>query len=173
MSTRDRWPRRRGSKIVLEHTSTPNPTPVPTNPHPTSNRPNASQHLHAVTGSHHRTHSSSGPKPTPTTGGAPCTSTTTTTPTQTTPHSTTRTRTTTAFEATSKRRKGFPSETSVKRGHRAITTAHGQKELLEKLGRNDLCPCGSGQRFQDLLPQDRPLSMAPTALTTTEADPNP
>lgn len=28
---------------------------------------------------------------------------------------------------------------------------HGNKELLEKLGRNDLCPCDSGRRFQKLL----------------------
>jgi uncharacterized protein YecA (UPF0149 family) len=45
----------------------------------------------------------------------------------------------------SKRRKGFPSETKVKRGLRIV---HGTKELLEKLGRNDLCPCGSGKRFK-------------------------
>jgi uncharacterized protein YecA (UPF0149 family) len=48
------------------------------------------------------------------------------------------------FEITSKRRKGFPSETQVKRGVRIV---HGNKELKEKLGRNDLCPCGSGRRF--------------------------
>ena len=48
------------------------------------------------------------------------------------------------FEITSKRRKGFPSETQVKRGVRVV---HGDKELTEKLGRNDLCPCGSGHRF--------------------------
>ncbi|MFD0876947.1 SEC-C metal-binding domain-containing protein [Massilia pinisoli] len=24
---------------------------------------------------------------------------------------------------------------------------HGEKELLEKLGRNDPCPCGSGRHF--------------------------
>jgi len=48
------------------------------------------------------------------------------------------------FEITSKRRKGFPSETRVKRGVRVV---HGNKELSEKLGRNDLCPCGSGRRF--------------------------
>jgi uncharacterized protein YecA (UPF0149 family) len=48
------------------------------------------------------------------------------------------------FEITSKRRKGFPSETQVKRGRRIV---HGTKELLEKLGRNDLCPCGSGRSF--------------------------
>lgn len=49
-----------------------------------------------------------------------------------------------AFEPTSKRRKGFPSETRVKRGVRIV---HGNKELIEKLGRNDLCPCGSRKRF--------------------------
>ena len=48
------------------------------------------------------------------------------------------------FEITSKRRKGFPSETQVKRGVRVV---HGHKELREKLGRNDLCPCGSGSTF--------------------------
>jgi uncharacterized protein YecA (UPF0149 family) len=49
-----------------------------------------------------------------------------------------------SFEITSKRRKGFPSETQVKRGMRVV---HGNKELCEKLGRNDLCPCGSGRSF--------------------------
>jgi hypothetical protein len=48
------------------------------------------------------------------------------------------------FEITSKRRKGFPSETRVKRGMRIV---HGHKELSEKLGRNDLWPCGSGRSF--------------------------
>ena len=48
------------------------------------------------------------------------------------------------FYITSKRRKGFPSETRVKKGVRIV---HGFKELREKLGRNDLCPCGSGHRF--------------------------
>lgn len=28
---------------------------------------------------------------------------------------------------------------------------HGDKELTEKLGRNDLCPCGSNRRFQKML----------------------
>ncbi len=51
----------------------------------------------------------------------------------------------------SKRRKGFPSERCVKRGQRVV---RGDKELVEKLGRNDLCPCGSGKRFQEVLPQD-------------------
>lgn len=48
------------------------------------------------------------------------------------------------FEITSKRRRGFPSETQVRRGVRVV---HGNKELSEKLGRNDLCPCGSGRSF--------------------------
>ena len=50
----------------------------------------------------------------------------------------------TNFKITSKRQKGFPSETNVKRGVRVV---HGDKELREKLGRNDLCPCGSGHSF--------------------------
>jgi uncharacterized protein YecA (UPF0149 family) len=50
------------------------------------------------------------------------------------------------FEVTSKRRKGYPSETHVKTGLRVV---HGNKELLEKLGRNDLCPCGSLQKFKN------------------------
>ena len=54
-------------------------------------------------------------------------------------------RTTRFFEITSKRRKGFPSETRVQRGVRVV---HGDKELREKLGRNDPCPCGSGRRFK-------------------------
>ncbi len=58
-------------------------------------------------------------------------------------------KTTCAFEVTSKRRKGFPSETGVKRGDRIV---RGVKELAEKLGRNDPCPCGSARSFQALLP---------------------
>ena len=52
----------------------------------------------------------------------------------------------------SKRRRGFPSETHVKRGRRVV---HGEKELIEKLGRNDPYPCGSGRRFQDVLLAER------------------
>lgn len=59
-----------------------------------------------------------------------------------------------AFESTSKRRKGYPSETQVKRGYRVVG---GDKELVEKLGRNDLCPCGSTRRFQAVLPAVRSL----------------
>jgi uncharacterized protein YecA (UPF0149 family) len=55
---------------------------------------------------------------------------------------------------TSKRCRGFPSEIKVKRGMRVV---HGDKELTEKLGRNDLCPCGSGRRFQEMLPAQRAL----------------
>jgi uncharacterized protein YchJ len=59
-------------------------------------------------------------------------------------------RTTTPFDAPhnevmSKRRRGFPSETRVKAG---VRTVHGDKLLAEKLGRNDLCPCGSDLRFK-------------------------
>lgn len=61
---------------------------------------------------------------------------------------------TTAFRRTSKRRRGYPSEKSVKRGVRVV---HGDKELVEKLGKDDLCPCGSGRRFQEVLPQRRPV----------------
>jgi len=59
-----------------------------------------------------------------------------------------------AFETSSKRRRSFPSETRVKRGDRVV---HGDVDLIEKLGRNDLCPCGSGLRFQTLLFEVRPL----------------
>ncbi|RUM23089.1 hypothetical protein EFQ99_23950 [Rhizobium vallis] len=61
---------------------------------------------------------------------------------------------TSAFEVTSKRRKSFPSEARVKTGSQIV---HGDVELIEKLGRNDPCPCGSGRRFQELLPAIRPL----------------
>jgi uncharacterized protein YecA (UPF0149 family) len=59
-----------------------------------------------------------------------------------------------AFAITRKRRKSFPSETHVKRGQRFV---QGSIELIEKLGRNDLCPCGSGRRFQGLLHEVGPL----------------
>ncbi|HMV86575.1 MAG TPA: SEC-C metal-binding domain-containing protein [Blastocatellia bacterium] len=54
----------------------------------------------------------------------------------------------------SKRRKGYPSETHVKRRRRVV---RGKKELIEKFGRNDLCPCGSGRRFQEMLPAQQAL----------------
>ena len=55
-----------------------------------------------------------------------------------------------AFEPMSKRKRGYPSESAVRRGLRVVL---GDKELSEKLGKDDLCPCGSGRRFQALLPQ--------------------
>jgi uncharacterized protein YchJ len=58
---------------------------------------------------------------------------------------------------TSKRRKGYPSETHVKRGDRIV---HGNKELHEKLGRNDPCPCGSNLCFQKMLYVNRLLLTA-------------
>jgi uncharacterized protein YecA (UPF0149 family) len=54
----------------------------------------------------------------------------------------------------SKRRRGYPSETAVKRGERTVGE---DKELVEKLGRDDLCPCGSGRRFQTVLHAQRTL----------------
>ena len=55
----------------------------------------------------------------------------------------------------SERRKGFPSETRVKRGDR--TVRGGEVELVERLGNNDPCPadpagvfkhcCRNGGRF--------------------------
>ncbi|MEM1207827.1 MAG: SEC-C metal-binding domain-containing protein [Planctomycetota bacterium] len=30
---------------------------------------------------------------------------------------------------------------------RGVQVVRGYKELVEKLGRNDPCPCGSGRRF--------------------------
>ena len=45
----------------------------------------------------------------------------------------------------SKRRRSYPSETRVKRGRQVV---HGEVELVEKLGRNDLCPCGSGKKYK-------------------------
>jgi hypothetical protein len=74
------------------------------------------------------------------TGGVPCLSTITS---KTLP-----------FERTSKSRKGYPSETQVKRGSRVV---HGDKHLVEKLGRQDPCPCGSGRRFQEVLPAEQAI----------------
>ncbi|MEZ6193627.1 MAG: SEC-C metal-binding domain-containing protein [Phycisphaerales bacterium] len=48
------------------------------------------------------------------------------------------------FQAHDKRRYGYPSETALRGGDQVV---HGNKELIEKLGRNDPCPCGSGRRF--------------------------
>lgn len=64
----------------------------------------------------------------------------------------------------SKRRNGFPSETRVKRGDRSLRG--GELELIERLGNNDPCPCGSGRRFQELLPEWRELLTGSAATTT-------
>lgn len=72
------------------------------------------------------------------------------------------------FEPTSKRRKGFPSETHVKRGDRVV---HGDKDLVEKLGRNDPCPCGSGRRFQGVLSKNRTLRRFPKRLLLLDSVP--
>ena len=69
---------------------------------------------------------------------------------------------TSAFSSTSKRRKGFPSETNVKRGDRIV---HGGKELIERLGRNDPCVCGSWRSFQAMLHEDWLLSTASIVTT--------
>jgi hypothetical protein len=57
----------------------------------------------------------------------------------------------------------------VKRGQRVV---HGDKELLEKLGRDDPCPCGSALSFQALLFAQRLLSTDHNAMTTTVSDSN-
>jgi hypothetical protein len=51
----------------------------------------------------------------------------------------------------------------VKRGLRFVRG--GEKELVEKLGRRDPCPCGSAKSFQALLPRLRPVSMVRNART--------
>jgi SEC-C motif len=80
-------------------------------------------------------------------------------------------KTTCAFQVTSKRRKGFPSETGVKRGDRIV---RGVKELAEKLGRNDPCPCGSARSFQALLLAQWLLLTARIGITTgADHVPNP
>ncbi|MEV6631513.1 SEC-C metal-binding domain-containing protein [Actinoplanes sp. NPDC051470] len=38
------------------------------------------------------------------------------------------------------------------------------KELIEKLGGNDPCPCGSGRRFPPVLPSGRPVRRRQRAL---------
>ena len=50
-----------------------------------------------------------------------------------------------SFRADEQRCCGFPSEKRVKAGRRIV---HGDKLLEEKLGRNDLCPCGSAKPFK-------------------------
>jgi len=75
-----------------------------------------------------------------------------------------------AFSITRKRRSSFPSETQVRRGERVV---HGGVELIEKLGRNDLCPCGSGRRFQTLLYEIRTLRRHQSRLLLLETESSP
>ena len=56
----------------------------------------------------------------------------------------------------------------MKRGDRIV---HGDKELIEKLGRNDPCPCGSGRRFQGVLPDPSAVSSTATTTGDSRADP--
>ncbi|HEU0054338.1 MAG TPA: SEC-C metal-binding domain-containing protein [Longimicrobium sp.] len=49
------------------------------------------------------------------------------------------------------------------RGDRVVG---GDKELSEKLGRNDRCPCGSARRFQEVLHAAEAVSTAPRAPST-------
>jgi len=49
----------------------------------------------------------------------------------------------------------------VKRGDRGV---RGEVEFIEKLGRNDMRPCGSGRRFQALLHARRQLRRRATEL---------
>jgi uncharacterized protein YecA (UPF0149 family) len=71
-------------------------------------------------------------------------------------------------EKTSKRRRGADTEAHVKRGLRVVGDG---KVLVEKLGRKDPCPCGSGRRFQAVLHANRSVSTASCATITavTEA----
>jgi hypothetical protein len=55
----------------------------------------------------------------------------------------------------------------VKRGQRVV---HGDKELLEKLGRQDPCPCGSALSFQALLLAQRLLSTDQCAKNISASD---
>jgi hypothetical protein len=50
------------------------------------------------------------------------------------------------------------------------SAAAGDKELTEKLGRNDLCPCGSGRSFQEALYAVRPVRRQPPQLLRQEID---
>jgi hypothetical protein len=47
---------------------------------------------------------------------------------------------------------------------------HIEKELIEKLGRNDLCPCKSGRRFQAVLSEDGQVRWRPPRLLLLETE---
>ncbi|PYO53094.1 MAG: hypothetical protein DMD83_24585 [Candidatus Rokuibacteriota bacterium] len=58
---------------------------------------------------------------------------------------------------------------NVRRGRQVV---HGEKELEEKLGRNDLCPCGSGRRFQELLHATREVRRVTPRVLFSESSSN-
>ena len=71
-------------------------------------------------------------------------------------------------EVTSKRRRGYPSETRVKRG---VQIVHGEKQLEEKLGRNDPCPCGSTKSSKTAVSVQAPMT-EPYETTTFREKPS-
>jgi len=70
-----------------------------------------------------------------------------------------------SFEPTSKRRRGFPSESRVKRGDRIVGSG---TELIEKLGRDDPCPCRLGPPLSAVAAAARAASTACWPATTCE-----
>ena len=63
---------------------------------------------------------------------------------------------------------GVPSsESSVKRGDRVVGI---DTELVEKLGRNDPCPCGSGRRFPPVLPENGRFDGTPAGYYVRDRD---
>jgi SEC-C motif len=50
-----------------------------------------------------------------------------------------------------------------------VRIVHGDKELAEKLGRNDLCPCGSNKCFQKMLHAIGPILTAPIGGITPDS----
>ena len=57
----------------------------------------------------------------------------------------------TCLRTSSKRRKGFPSETHIRRGLRIVHT----DRTIGKLGRYDPCSFGSERRFRKVFLEDR------------------
>ncbi|WP_420822147.1 SEC-C metal-binding domain-containing protein [Sphingomonas crusticola] len=51
-----------------------------------------------------------------------------------------------------------------------MRVVHGNVELIEKLGRNDPCPCGSSLSFQAVLPYIRAVSMVRNGTITGGID---
>jgi hypothetical protein len=70
---------------------------------------------------------------------------------------------TSAFERTSKRRKGFPSEQRVKKGDRVV---HGDKELIREARPQRSVPVRLREVVSGIAARDRASSMAQIADTT-------